>query len=448
MIETFYNQYNTIYAIGDLHGDIIPLIICLRDCCKVIKKKKDFNFNQKKIDDNMEELLNMEYNNLDYKDDLNYEWCGDNKTAVVLCGDILDNTRGPIYKKPGEYPYEEAKILKFINAINKQAIKKEGKIFKILGNHDINNLNGKFQENPSYISNYAKNYEGYKTDKNTSRINFFYKGNPGAKLLGEDNAYAFIKIRDFIFVHGGISNNLINVKNLEQLNTSLNDYINNPNNKTIDVNSSEMEKEILLSPNGIVHDRFFGFKTSKNKHDENKVCDVLYGIFKKLCQDMEKNKIKCDYNTDSQNMKLVIGHCMQNGNTKTFNKSYSEIIKENSSIVEYGGDISNIKHGGITISCSDNNNFKKPSIFRVDVGLSRGFNFNYKDTFYDAKIPQVLKIVYKENSSEPIISIVKSTKKNIEIHMPINSIAYHSKYIKYKKKYYKIKDMIGKLNET
>jgi len=30
-----------IYAIGDIHGDIMPLIICLRDCCKVIKKKMD-----------------------------------------------------------------------------------------------------------------------------------------------------------------------------------------------------------------------------------------------------------------------------------------------------------------------------------------------------------------------------------------------------------------------
>ena len=32
-----------IYAIGDIHGDIMPLIVCLRDCCNVIQKKKDLD---------------------------------------------------------------------------------------------------------------------------------------------------------------------------------------------------------------------------------------------------------------------------------------------------------------------------------------------------------------------------------------------------------------------
>ena len=40
--ETFITNFNSIiYGIGDIHGDIMPLIICLRDCCKVIRKKKD-----------------------------------------------------------------------------------------------------------------------------------------------------------------------------------------------------------------------------------------------------------------------------------------------------------------------------------------------------------------------------------------------------------------------
>ena len=71
----------------------------------------------------METLLQMEYNDPNYKADLNYEWCGD-IANVVFCGDFLDNVRGAIDKKPGEYPFEEARVFMFINAINKQAKQK------------------------------------------------------------------------------------------------------------------------------------------------------------------------------------------------------------------------------------------------------------------------------------------------------------------------------------
>jgi hypothetical protein len=77
---------------------IYSLIIALRDCGKVIRKKDNINFDPSKIDHSVEILL--EYNlNQDlgkkvpfYKDDLDYEWCGDD-TFVVICGDFLDGFR-------------------------------------------------------------------------------------------------------------------------------------------------------------------------------------------------------------------------------------------------------------------------------------------------------------------------------------------------------------------
>ena len=36
-------KINRIIALSDIHSDIHAFIICLRDCCKVIKKKKGFN---------------------------------------------------------------------------------------------------------------------------------------------------------------------------------------------------------------------------------------------------------------------------------------------------------------------------------------------------------------------------------------------------------------------
>ena len=92
----------------------------------------------------------------------------------------------------------------------------------------------------------------------------------------------------------------------------------------------------------------------------------------------------------------------------------------------------------------ENGNYikNKPSIFRIDVGMSRGFNkgdFN-KETAY-SRTPQVLKIEYINN--EPKISIIKSTFNNTSIHMKDWDIdPYRLKYLKYKTKYLKLKSNI------
>jgi len=123
LFKTFKNDiYENIYAIGDIHGDIVPLVICLRDCCKVIKKKLKYNFKQNEEDSDLIKEMSKEWNDLSFSEDLNYEWCGEN-SVVVFCGDILDNVRGNIEKKPQEFPFEEARVLKFINSINKKAMK-------------------------------------------------------------------------------------------------------------------------------------------------------------------------------------------------------------------------------------------------------------------------------------------------------------------------------------
>ena len=428
--KTFNNSYDTIYAIGDIHGDITALIIALRDCCQVISKKT--NLDHSKIDTDMEQLLQLEFDDPNYKDDLNYQWVGNN-SAVVLCGDILDNTRGPLFKRPGEYPFEEARILKFINSINKQAMEKNGRIFKVLGNHDMNNLNGTAKYKYStYVSQFAKDYPGYKIGAD-NRMDYFCKGKPGAKLLAEDGAWLFLSIRDFIFVHGGISNHLLNVENLVKVNTALDNYMINEDSNILDSDQNSLESSLTYNEknkNGLVLDRYFGFK----KDNESDMCHSLYNKFKKLCQDL---------NCQAENMKLVIGHCVQNHSTIKENKLYNltyvskinETIKNNIKInQEFGGDIQEDLLGGITISCHTITPFNSPSIFRVDVGMSRGFNFDESSKFYESKLPQVLKIVYQDN--KPITTIIKSTLENAEIHIPqFNYNPYKEKYIKYKTKY-------------
>jgi hypothetical protein len=459
-LNSFKNEnISKIYALGDIHGDIIPLIICLRDCCKVIKKKSNFDFKQDTLDQDLENQLNKEWNETSYVDDLNYEWIGEN-SKVVLCGDILDNVRGFTFKKPGEYPMEEARIFKFINSINKQAMLKGGNIYKVLGNHDMYNLNGRNKDwLYSYISKYAKNYEGYKQEV-AGRTEYFLNGNPGSKLIAEDGAYLFLMIKDFIFVHGGISSSFLTMKNVSQLNESLMEYISDRNNKKFDLKSDTVENQLTFESDdddGLVHDRFFGFKKDKS---EEEVCSILYNKFTRFCKDMiEKTGDKNFCNPNK--MKLVIGHCNQNKYTsdsdKIFKSSFETLVNSNKDMSgftyseELSGFVNNNENNsgiyGITVSCGDrdeNGNYikNKPSIFRIDVGMSRGFNkgnFN-KETAY-SRTPQVLKIEYINN--EPKISIIKSTFENTIIHMKDWDFdPYRLKYLKYKNKYLKLKSNI------
>jgi len=486
--KTFKNDwYSNIYALGDIHGDIMPLIICLRDCCQVIKKK--FAFDQNKEDIKLIKELSKEYNDVSYKDDLNYEWCGED-SYIVLCGDILDNARGNIQNKPQEFPFEEAKIFKFINAINKQAMMKNGRIFKVLGNHDMYNLNGNVKTHySSYVSEYAKNYNGYKVGAE-GRLDYFGKGKPGAKLIGEDGAYLFLMIRDFIFVHGGISSSLVTVKNIETINESLMKYIYDSRENMFDSETKSIENLLTFSNednDGLVFDRYFGFK--QEDVSESDMCSSLYNKFKSLCREIinkyDKIDIKktkkhfttsnhpiCDPNT----MKLVIGHCNQNQvtneNNQIYKSSYNRIIKKNVKegmcfSKEFGGPVYSGDQSstegiyGITVSCGNRNkdnviDYNNPSIFRLDVAMSRAFNIGRTDNKYIySRTPQVLKIDYK-NRSSPKTSIIKSTLKNTLTHLkglidtPIYSIIknedihIYNKYLKYKIKYEKLKKMIKK----
>lgn len=448
-------SYSNIFAIGDIHGDIIPLIVCLRDCCKVITKKSNFKFNQNEIDQDLIDMLSKEWDDKSYKEDLNYEWCG-GSAAVVFCGDLLDNVRGAIFKKPQEFPMEEARIISFINKINKQAMNNKGRIYKILGNHDMYNLNGLTKSGYStYVSNYAKKYPGYANGAD-NRLDYFYKGKPGSKLIAEDGAFLFLMINNFIFVHGGISSTLISKDNINKINNSLMEYIQG-NNNNFDPGTESLENQLTFSnddEDGLVHDRFFGFKNGKT---EEELCSVLYNRFQRICD----NFSLCDPNK----LKLVMGHCVQNKTTNDkdniFQSSFSKLANSNekNSLVFseefvapiYRGEPSNDKDKaiyGITVSCGDrqeNNvsiiDFNNPSIFRIDVGMSRGFNTRkYSDEYAYSRTPQVLKID-KSN-----ISIIKSTLKNTLIHVKdLDVNPYEKKYHKYKSKYYLMKKIMDNI---
>ena len=190
---SIYPPQKRVIAIGDIHGDLDVLKLCLSDLAEVIIDKGEKG---------------------NWKD---YQWKGKD-THVVLLGDMIDRFRLDRYtmsaqtiidemgKTPGEIKHEELKIIKFINQINKQAEKEGGKIIKLVGNHEILNINQDVHYASPYSLKTPIQVGGHKYD----RKKFFSPGNPGAKLLIEDGIGAIVKIGDWIFVHGGIAHTLRN----------------------------------------------------------------------------------------------------------------------------------------------------------------------------------------------------------------------------------------------
>lgn len=175
--------------------------------CSSYTKKTNYLEESDKRDLALEELLNIDIssneNDKKYICDLNYEWCGGN-SHVVIIGDILDGYRpgesDNNYKHPHFYPQIELKIIRFINAINDSASKTEGKIIKLLGNHEIMNT----QNSTSYMFPSDLSQNNYYNK--ILRKNFFKVDNIGFNEYKKGGTGILIKINNFIFVHGGIVN--------------------------------------------------------------------------------------------------------------------------------------------------------------------------------------------------------------------------------------------------
>jgi hypothetical protein len=238
-----------IFALSDIHGDIHSLIIVLRDLAQVIRKKASFSFNNNTYDTNLEELLNINISDSDdgYIDDLNYEWIHDNDSYIVIIGDIIDAYRGEGFgiKKYNsdnyehQYPQIEIKLLRFINALNKQALNYSGRIFKLFGNHEVLNINmlsRNYQERYIFPTDLGiTNYYRGKTRKT-----IFHYGNEGYKLLLEGECRCLLMLNNYIFVHGQIKgqnfiefediNNIINTSTDRDRIESVYEYLDGVDN--------------------------------------------------------------------------------------------------------------------------------------------------------------------------------------------------------------------------
>ena len=189
-----YNNVDKIIALGDIHGDLSAFKNCLRKA----------------------NLINLQD-----------RWIGNN-VHVVQVGDILD-------RKPRNdfYSDEDSEfiIISFILKLQIESYLHGGGYHPVIGNHELMNIMGIFD----YVSNM-----GMRHFKNfNERKEYFKPGNEFCQYLA-CGWNPVIKINNCLFCHGGISRNISNKYNIQQINEIMRSKLYNKNANLYDKSFQEL----------------------------------------------------------------------------------------------------------------------------------------------------------------------------------------------------------------
>lgn len=357
---------NPIFIIGDIHGDYQVLIHCLVDLCQVTKISKiisDEKFNEPK----------REY----------LEWIESNNSIVIFCGDLIHRKRFQNTILDDEC--SDIFIIETLLRLKKNAKKYNGDIIIISGNHEIMNI----IEPSNSIYTSEKNLEtNLKYFCNDSFINNFIS-----------NSYAWIKLNDILIAHGGLCSDYL--KFLDNENIFENKLFGgSKKNKKKNISHMiyggdivELGDDVINFVNNKYKNFFTNYSKSKSKTDliGHKLF-IEYDLNNKhkhnifWCREWGYSGVNCDNFHDIVNKvgcdKMIIAHCPQflaNDKPKMINFECVDITKSNNLV----------------------NKFK---IARIDLGMSRCFDYNKHDDFfkflmynYNRKM-SVLKLSYDHES--------------------------------------------------
>lgn len=346
IVEEDYNEYKTIckdnslfkyvppivgkrkriIAIGDLHGDW-NLTLNILKIAKVIDDDKN--------------------------------WIGGD-TVVVQVGDQVDRCRPWAINKKCDMEdttkndeASDEKIMMFMSKLNKKATVDGGMVISLLGNHELLNAQG----NMNYVSREGLLEYGNTVDAGKkNRMKLFSPGNRIGNFMG-CNRLSFVIIGSFIFVHGGITNEIIESlgikdrKDLVKVNRAVRKWL-----LTKDKLSNQFNKWLL---------------SLINTDNINQIItgEVEGSIFwSRILGTMESNKSydSCKHSIDNV-LKLfslngmIIGHTPQSFNKHT--------------------------HAGINSTCND-------KVWRIDIGASKAFDmFDSDHSESELRKPQCLEIL-------------------------------------------------------
>ena len=429
-------------------------------------------------------------------------WIGGN-SIVVITGDLIDNWResisdnSTIEKRQHEMDYEEIKIMIFLKKMSIIAQKSGGNIINVLGNHDLSAISGS-EYYSHYISKYSYNKRFINSkNKKISRIDFFRLNHDlfDNYIIEKDHYKTndkclIFRIENFLFMHAGLignlssilkksstydnnndNNNYINGKIPELLKSDY-DYIRHINiifNKNFKIFISDLLENNEESMVKFIIENYVNNYLESNTILTERKYGTIYDNYSDMCNKYDEQlKILCPKSEYCKNTYLVIGHCVQpydfihKYTDKLANEenkynpviyTYSNTKKINQQSVQINGEIEELNYNtyntklnsdnpilsGITSVCPLESNNKFAKIYRIDVGVSRGFDMKYicdnlilnfkldeiidenkkmkaikkmLYTLYSARAPQVLKIEYERNNLKNV-KIVRSSLRNM-----------------------------------
>ena len=237
-----------IIVIGDIHGDFAELINCLV----------------------LAGLINSQHN-----------WIGGD-TVVVQVGDQIDSCRPNINNDCHRQHLEgdkaeDIKILKFMTNLHNEAIKFNGAIYSLVGNHEIMNSSNdmryvSYKNVMEFADNNIPNENDRFNDGLKKRNQQFAPGNELANFIACTRMIALV-IGSNLFVHAGIVKQIADNYQIEDLNIILGLFLFN------ELDNPKYFKDIFtdyeISP---IWTRIIGFKP---KNLSNQECSKLMNPLKK-----------------------------------------------------------------------------------------------------------------------------------------------------------------------
>jgi len=299
-----------------------------------------------------------------------FKWTGAD-THVVQVGDQVDRCR-PF----GDYTCSnkdttskdedsDMEIMLFYDSLDKIAMKSGGRVFSLLGNHEIMNISGDMR----YVSN--KGVTEYSPEPKDFEKGLEIRRNVFSNILSRKMACTrstLLVIGDYLFVHGGIANKLAYKYKLIDINQIIRKFLLSfKSNSDIDI----LLHSSKSSPLWYRQLAYIPPDEAGVKHTHCKT--ILDPIIENINKTNKTNK------PTIQIKGMVIGHTPQ---FTVFGK-------------------------GITTACND-------SIIRVDVGASSAFDIISKDVIVHnpdinirtAREPQVIEILTNLNTRKSQVKII------------------------------------------
>eukprot|EP00924_Labyrinthula_sp_SR-Ha-C_P006797 snap_masked-scaffold_8-processed-gene-0.10-mRNA-1 protein AED:1.00 eAED:1.00 QI:0/-1/0/0/-1/1/1/0/325 len=253
----------SVFVVPDIHGDEFPLYEALQRVGFV-----DFD-------------AELRFDSIP----ANWKWFGGDSTVVQL-GDIFD--RGPSTKR----------IIEFLDALAEEAHKFGGCVLRILGNHEVMNLQGDFR--------YASTKETMMFGDLKARERYLHKAS--AKGYNLRSLPVVMQVNRTVFVHAGLREKVLNhFGSLRSINQFVLDVLRDGNHASI----SRGEMELIFGNEGPVWTRYF---------TQDDSCVEASRVLDKLDAD-----------------RLIVGHTVQSSRVPTVRCDGKVILSDIGMSRFYGG---------------------------------------------------------------------------------------------------------------